>query len=95
MNMVTMDAEVTEKGQCQAASAQDADVTYIIEAAKIAFQVEKTGKKRKKQLENKEKNWRIKNKAVYTAASVAGDWAGAVMSWAEEVKAVRILKVKV
>ena len=41
------------------------------------------------------------NKAVYTAAPVAGGWAGAVMSWAGAVtswagaiKAIRILKVK-
>ena len=50
----------------------------------------------------------IDNKAVYTAAPVAGGWAGAVMSWAGAVmrwagaimswagaiKAIRILKVK-
>ena len=41
------------------------------------------------------------NKAVYTAAPVAGGWAGAVMGWAGAViswagasRAVRILKVK-
>ena len=51
---------------------------------------------------------RFKNKAVYTAASVAGGWAGAevswagavmkwagaVISWAGAVKAGRIQKVK-
>ena len=38
------------------------------------------------------------NKAVYTAASVAGGWAGGVMSWAGAVmnlgRAVGIQKVK-
>ena len=38
---------------------------------------------------------REKNKAVYMATLVAGGWAGAVMSWAGAVKAVRILKTKV
>ena len=34
------------------------------------------------------------NKAVYTAAFVAGGWAGTVFSWAGAVKAIRKLKVK-
>ena len=58
------------------------------------WQLGTTGKKCRRRKEER-------NKAVYTAAFVAGGWAGAVlswaqavMSWAQAVKTVRTLKVK-